>query len=397
MSWRYEGAQALGYVYFGDEPSRRAANFAAAQKEFPGLVFWPRTAACAGAEVLFEMRIDGAAESIRMPLLFVDNTTAGFPEVIAEVVRYYNGLESTPVKQTASTVVAGRVRWDQGGAMRRYASETQSGEASLLSQQWVVGAEGRARPGRPIVVAGPWSPDPLADQNNDHSITPVMNAADQPPFYPRLRAATVRVQSFERLAGRQVQSSTARYLPRYLRYGYEPTRNETFLSLLSEDEKSIRLDFSGSGVPPAGDRGGGVGQPNLTVNAMSRKHGPTLLSAAQLNQAIGGSSPRIRLASADAQYARSAALGDTSTSQIVEGLLGGAMILGLKLTDLISAAELATEANHPELKETLEYGAAAAQGAADNIRAKLRDIVKKFEDDISAKDKRVDIRALLSL
>jgi hypothetical protein len=370
---------------------------AGTEKEFPGLIFWPRTAACAGAEVLFEMRIDGAAESIRTPLLFIDNAAAVISDVIADVVRYYNGLESNPVKQTASTVVARRVRWDQGGAMRRYASETQSGEASLLSQEWVVGAEGRARQGNAIAIPGPWSPDPLADQNNDHVITAVMNAADQPPFYPRLRAATVRVQSFERLAGRQVQPSTARYLPRYLRYGYEPTRNETFLSLLSEDENSIRLDFSGGGVPPAGDRGGGVGQPNLTVNAMSRKRGPTLLSPAQLDQAIGGTRLRIRFASADARYAQSDAPDGTTVSQTVSALLGGAKILGLNLTDLVSAADLADEANHPELKETLEYGAAAVQGAADSIRAKLRDLVEDFEDAISSKGKQVDIRALISL
>jgi hypothetical protein len=361
--------------------------------ELKGLVFWPRTSACRGAEVKFEVRIDGAADSIFMPLLFLDNTAVADPTVVSEVVRYYNALDPDPTNLTSSEST--KARWNQGGAIRRYAIETKSGEASLLSLQWIVGAEGGSRPGAWTALE-PSELDELADQNNDYGITPVMNAADQPAFYPRLRAATVRLQSFERLVGHQVPPVTARYLPRYLRNDFQ-SENDTFMLLQRGTDKSITLMFSGENkdTPASGDRGGGVGQPNLTVDAISRKVGPTLLPRPEtgVRHAELPRFPRIRLASADPRVAQFVAQGSMAGPGALPSVLQNATILGLPLLDLVGAIPMD---DHPKLRETLDFAGALDDTSAEIVK-KLRDLLADFNEELNKKANGISIGALLPL
>lgn len=371
--------------------------------ELAGLVFWPRTGNCRGSEVRFEFRIDGSAETVHAPLIFVDNVTVddSKTDALANVVKYYNSLEANPTVNAA--VESSQARWSHGGAIRRYAPEQKANEASLLSMQWVVGAEGR-RPSRaaqnPVLAS--LDPDVISAENVDHGNTPVLAAAEQPPFYPRLRSAVVRPQSFERLAGRQTRPLIARYLPQYLMAGFNwDEKKETFLSLSYEGGADVDLRFSGGDAPPTGDRGGGVGQPHLSVNALSRKFGPTRLDGTKTatKAAILNGPKPIRLASlAGPMMAQTSTSQPAGSGDSLKELLKGAKILGLPMVDLVTGLGVDL---HPILRETTDFGLAGAgdafKGALSALKNALIKIVKEFDQTITNKSKEVNLKALLTL
>lgn len=63
-----------------------------ATADFPGLVFWPRTALTEDADIQFDFSIEG--RTAHLPLIFVDNTAAQETIVLAALVKYYNGIKS---------------------------------------------------------------------------------------------------------------------------------------------------------------------------------------------------------------------------------------------------------------------------------------------------------------
>jgi hypothetical protein len=354
------------------------------------LVFWPRTGACLGAEVKFEIRFDGAGEGVFVPLLFVDNLAANNRDLMPRLVGYYNALVPDPANVKPDSPV--QSQWDHGGAVRRYAAETKAGEASLLTLQWVVGAEGGAlTPGSGTSDGDP-GPDELALRNTNYRISDVMNGADQPPFYPRLRAATVRLQSFERLVGQPMLPVTAQYLARYARFDFEKEQNWTFMRLM-RDKAPFTLSFSGDKAA-SGDHGGGVGQPNLTVNAFSRDVGPTRLPGPPAGSSRAALSPHslVRIASLDLQLAALSAQAPAAAND-PRALLEKATILGLPLIDLIGSIP---PQDRPSLRETVDFGN-QVKNIADTIIGQLRGFLDRFNKEINQQVNGVDLGALLQL
>lgn len=354
-----------------------------------GLVFWPRTRACRGAEVNFEVRIDGSSESVSTPLLFVDSLAV--QSSLKDVVAYYNLLHRDPAKLAGKSDDT-RAIWNHGGAMRRYAAEEKSGETSLMSLKWLIGAEGLygadAKAAKDKAHSS-CEADHLAAGNSNFDVSPVLAAADQPPFYPRLRSAEVRVQSFERLVGRPTPPVIASYLPNYVSDDFAGAQASAFLRLHDENAEPILLDFSGGNLPPAGNRGGGVSQPNLKVNAFSRADGPTYLDAASKCQPAEAIS---------ATPAAAAVLADAATTASkkgapsIEDLLGNSKILGLNLIDLVGLLG----AEHPRLQETLEYGAGAANNDFESVSETLRGSLVNFLRAFNKEQKEKDVALLMS-
>jgi hypothetical protein len=139
----------------------------------PGLAFWPRVNETNEGLVKFDFTIDGAATS--MPLIFVDNIAAT------------NGASMKALVETYR-------RWDDWTATRRtaalrhqnirFADETKTGDCTLKTESILVSVHGRLQP----TPTGPWNGDLTL-----YDTTAILEGAEQPPFYPSMEKATVRL------------------------------------------------------------------------------------------------------------------------------------------------------------------------------------------------------------
>lgn len=255
----------------GPGPNGRISNYRlpdgpeGSAYNFKGLVFWPRTGKAQGREVRFKLELEGSAAAIEVPLIFVDNRAAHDPGTIAALCNYY-GLLSTDKKPWPSASADEQlVQVLHGGVERRYAEEKQRGTTGYETIAWILGAEGRA-------------PKPASAVNNHFEMDPLMEGADQPPFYPYIRRSQVRIKQLERLSGGAAQPVWARYVDDYRLHGFGAPKAdaqpadpkpqnpaEVFFELLDDAE----LSFDNSG-----DRSGGIAKPNVPITALSRSNGP---------------------------------------------------------------------------------------------------------------------------
>lgn len=330
-----------------------------------GLAFWPRTGPKLGNEVQFEYEVVGQPGTMQVPLIFLDNTAAHDPATVEAAISYY---QRTVTPDTGLKTVTMR------GASRRYAPEREPGSATFETARWVLGVRGRVdRPASPYAIDG------------------AMEGADQPPFYPYMREAHLRLGSVQRFSGRSDDLVVASFDPLYTHaalsrnanpaqsylavHGYLPKkRGEWFNGAL----EPARLDITG-----VGDRSGGVCQPNQLIIAMSL-----------INGTIGGQAALDRpLLSADAgdppPSAPPGALVATppgfdapAPNTARSGVLSGAdffpsdaRLLGLlSLSDLIKTALYATA---PRLVETLAVAEDEANAQLAALLTKLRDVIKQ--------------------
>ncbi len=214
--------------------------------KYNGLVFWPRIGKGEGNEVIFEFRKDEDEQAIAAPFIFVDNVAAHEPKTVKALLDYYRGLPDGHRLRRAS----------HGSVRRRYAPSLKDGETDFDTQSWNLSATGR------------FIDDPTLGQVESFRVDGVMEGADQPPYYPVMRTANIKVQSIDRLIGRSAGSMTVAINELYARYGFSPDQNpsELFLDVLSP---AIQMDFSGGG-----DAVGGLAKPNARLVALSRKFGP---------------------------------------------------------------------------------------------------------------------------
>jgi hypothetical protein len=240
-----------GAVYFSD----------AAGHILPGLCFWPRTARFKGADVRFEFQIDRDGGSVTMPLIFADNTAVENAGTMTALTRYYNRPENRGLRTV-----------EHNGAPRRYATEAKEGEATYETVNWVLRAEGR-RSTR-LLDGGA---ETIRLLNDDFLMDALLRGADQPPFYPMLEQARLRLRQVAKMTGRPVQEAVVAYDVSYVIKGFEPRGDGTgpespnvLLAVLGGDSnpKPV-LDYGSNG-----QRGGGIGRPETLIVALSPTHGP---------------------------------------------------------------------------------------------------------------------------
>nr|KZA99872.1 hypothetical protein A4A59_20840 [Rhizobium leguminosarum] len=227
----------------------------------PGLAFWPKTDITRNGFYRFEVTIDGTPTSL--PMIFVDNIAATTAESLKAAVDHYNGLISAPHRKLAI-----------GGLKIDYAPNSKSGEAQFETSEINIRAHGRVR----SVTAESW--EGQLEELANFETTPVLEGAGQPPFYPMLEKAVIRLGSVEKLSGGNPKPIEAQYDGHYILYGFpkDPVAKglpeltpesanpkEVFLNL----RDPISLDMGGNG-----DRAGGIARPNSHLIAISRKFGP---------------------------------------------------------------------------------------------------------------------------
>jgi|GEM_PF-6719579 len=293
--------------------------------------FWPRitkTGSTETVDVIWEYLIDGDPNPVRSPLLFVNNGAATSSAQVAGLVKAYNETvdQNITVPRQAVGITYPAVeqnlrRATLGGKLRRYAESDLPNQTSFETTEWHLAAEGRNLP------------DPSAAFTMDA----YMNGQDQPPFYPLLEKAQIRVQSIERLSGEPNVSVWVRPADVYVENGFANNDLEIFLHVLDQITFDLARDTSS---------GGGLANPKIEVGYLT-KQGPISAAVAQAARL----SPAAR------------ARPITARSDVNLAVRPDATLLGMiRLVDLLPAGY------KPKIVET-------AVTAVDNLVPVLRDAV----------------------
>lgn len=243
----------------------------------PGLVFWPRVRAREGGEVNFELQIDSRGARTRLPLIFVDNTAANDERTMKVLTEeYYNHLKPDP-KDANKTIVDPRRILQLGGSKRRYAPESEPDGTSFETRQWVIEAEGREKE-IPLILDTKRN---IKFTNSNFDFGALLQGVDQPPFYPVMANAEMRIAQLDRLLGRTTEHVTVRFDPEYQAFAFpeddrlkKPGNNDSKEAAAKTD---VYLDFLNAvQLDPgaAGDRIGGAVRPKTPLVALSRSRGP---------------------------------------------------------------------------------------------------------------------------
>jgi hypothetical protein len=370
----------------------------------PGLVFWPRTARVSGAEVRFEALLDNAF--VRLPLIFVDNTAAHDPDVISDLVKYYKTIPSPDTSTTDFTDVRASEHLrtvDFAGQSLRYSEELKPGSATHRTLFWTLTASGGVNSPPATGVSsgegGAATSDIAWQGDNTAYDDPLLEGADQPPFYPALETARIRLDQIERMTAREVVVGLARFDGYYVANGFAappdqaqdgksaPTRNANSVNHL-EIYLNL-LNFVPFRMGAAGDRSGGLFRPESTVVALSRLRGP--IGGSQrpsagpaLTTVVGDytdATAEATVPSVLSEGARRKAYDSFFTNSSPPGTSPlDTKLLGIvKLGDLLKYVGKLKPPNEglPQLRELVSYGAADTLASGQAIRSSIIDPLNK--------------------
>lgn len=360
-----------------------------------GLVFWPRTARFDGAEVEFDMQVQGAATQAR--LIFVDNVAANRAELMDKLVDYYNNHQTSPDKCTSQNdelVPLEPLRHlrtlDLRGQTLRYCDEIRPGSASHKTLAWTLKATGCTGVTPSLNKTNqridPW--EGLVERYDD----PMLEGVDQPPFFPAIETARIRIDQVERLTNGAPRTVVAQFDGWYLKNGFEADRItgdrdslEIYLNIVSK----LTMDMGSNG-----DRSGGVMRPAGRVIALSRQRGPL---NGQLDKdpmcgktysVTGADGFPISPPTSQNGGAKNASGGsEERTKTAFKKFFKKGEGLDTKILGLVSISELLEHFNVREaasdlpcLRDAVEYGVGGIESAAAVIRTEvilpLNDVVK---------------------
>jgi len=267
-----------------------------------GLVFWPRTARVQEANVRFELDLDG--KKTDMPLLFVDNVAANDPATLKGISDYYNTLDAPDttavVKETRDTTAIGKTTENRkpyeplrhlrtvglSAEKHAYAPEQKSGTASIETDLWTLIATGKTNRATAPSTTQAKTGDAATNEwthffDFDYDFDPVLQGADQPPFYPAVQVARVRARQTEQLIGQALPPLRAVLEPHYIRNGLtDPKKEDARLEGNQSEIFLAFLDQVSQDMGSRGDQGGGVFRQAGVLAGMSRKRGLLTQSAA---------------------------------------------------------------------------------------------------------------------
>ncbi|ESX86266.1 hypothetical protein [Mesorhizobium sp. LNJC403B00] len=249
----------------------------------PGLAFWPQTAMTDEARFRFEFLLDGRRS--KMPLIFVDRIAAKNKTSLNALLRYYRDLD----EEKGRTALL-------GGQTLRFAESVKEGDTSFSTDRIVLSVDGRAS------GDGSWE-----GRNDLMTNTGVLEGADQPPFYPALSSADIRLEQAENMSGAGIGRVKVRFDGSYVRGGFPPRQAAEPQSKAAKQDgaeqqaNQARADNAAEvflyvdmatppkmSMGPNGNQSGGVGRPNMDIVALSRSKG---ILGAQPGQAIYQSDP----------------------------------------------------------------------------------------------------------
>lgn len=238
----------------------------------PGLAFWPRTDITEKGLYHFEVTIDGTPTSL--PMIFVDNIAATTPASLKAVADHYNGnLPGDHNAPLRARLVKNRTL-PIGGRKIDFAPNSKSGEAQFETDEIAIRAHGRSL----VADSTKWTGD-LEGKDNFLS-TGVLQGAGQPPVYPAMERARIRLGAVERMGGSGPQPVDVQYDGHYVLYGFTEDNVARGLDLpqgTNSNPKEVFLNLRSAltfGMGGNGDRSGGIARPESHIVAISRSKGP---------------------------------------------------------------------------------------------------------------------------
>ncbi|WP_222298368.1 hypothetical protein [Rhizobium leguminosarum] len=233
----------------------------------PGLAFWPRTDVTDQGVFRFPITFDGSATEL--PMLFLDNIAATSEESVRAACQHYNAV--TIEGDDAGTRPAYTRTLRFAGRKVDYAPNSRSGEAQFETEKLVVRAQGR--------VIGPSAVGWIGEleELDNFKTSGALEGAGQPPFYPAMEYADIRLGPVERMTGGRATAVSVQYDGNYVRYGFTGESEADPPSLNDANPRDIFLVLRGVhqlNMGENGDRSGGIARPNSFVVAISRSKGP---------------------------------------------------------------------------------------------------------------------------
>lgn len=389
----------------------------------PGLAFWPRTDVTERGLISFEFILDGNVTSL--PLIFVDNIASTNPESVKALCEYYNESDRLPRRTIA-----------MNGQRVRYAAENKPGDTHLATDKIVIAAHGRVKN-----VDSAWK-----GELTNFAPSGLLEGAEQPPFYPNMDYATVRLEQVERFSGGARITADVQYDGHYLKHGFAKDADSSAVresNTINPLEVYLNLRrTAGLNMGTSGDRAAAIGRPNANIVAISRTKGvlggdgdvfveekggagkklsdPTLIDGKEKDQVVKPGGNGSNIVSLAAHFDQAVARGDSppdsadrneiekakNTLKILKGYFSGeAKLLGtIAIKDLLQLLNLPSpEEAMPELKETLEYGSAllrdveeAAGDVANDVRTRvlipLQTSVQRLDQEWQDLDKKLQER-----
>jgi len=342
-------------------------------------VFWPKlvlppAGASPDVDATFKWSLDDNPTPVESRLIFVENGAAGNAATMAQLVAYYRSLDRTDQARRAEFF----------GSRQRYAPADNSGkEVAFDTDHWVLGVQGRQNP-----AVGTGQPAEIFD------LDARMNGADQPPFYPRVERAHIKLQTLEHLLGRNLGVAEVAYNAVYKAVGFDSVQNraEIYLQVYGPN---VDLDPAANGLKGSA---GTVANPSARLAALSRRLGPVggtgdagVAPAPQLmHGSLKGLAPARRrraLASQQSQddptpfdFSKALDKGTFDPSQFM-GQLGSAKLLGIvPLSEVVKAVAIDADRAAPQVIETLQYAAGEAGGSVVDA---LKTVASKLGDPLN--------------
>lgn len=403
-----------------------------------GLAFWPRTAKLPAANVRFELDLDGTLTDL--PLLFVDNVAANDAATLKALATYYNNAINSPdpldagEDQVPFDPLEHLRTLDMGGGKRRYAAEKETGSASCETQLWTLCATGLQSHAALSQQVAKSKAKVWAHEDDLFRSDPLLQGADQPPFYPALESCRIRARQAERLIGGPLTPDPNVELqdPRFLRATFDGHYIQYGLPAASGAEGPVDYALQGNvaetylamidqprlGMGDKGDQAGGVYRPSGHVVGLSRNRGvltwaapiwdkslsldcARLLSVAGAFE-IGVPVPQPKTGGDDAKpSSQLAALCTEAPAVVIDPKVaktikdaqklysdivdGNAKILGLvSIKDLFEFIQKLDppKTGMPKLAEQAQYGAKEVQSAIGQVDDAVGDALSKLDETV---------------
>ncbi len=201
----------------------------------------------------------GLASEFTAPVVFVPEVMAFAPlqVTVGNVITKWNTVPVTDLQARPF-----------GGQRVNFAEIAPKADTALQANRITFGAEGR--------IGGT-------------SLTS-LQLVDQPPFYPTVSAADVRLAAAEQVKGGQIDAPTIKIAQTYIDNGFmSPNIGQIYAEIVSSP---VDLSFTA-------DKSGGVMTPNMSIRGMSRGLGPvgdtSLLQGGMFDPStfFAGSNPKI--------------------------------------------------------------------------------------------------------
>ncbi|SFU14112.1 hypothetical protein [Mesorhizobium sp. YR577] len=244
-----------------NETSPIALNGRVFLGDAPGLAFWPRTDITEHGLCKFEIAIDGAPTAL--PMIFLDNVAATSRKALKKAADLYNGnlAETVEDKDLADRLKGYRTLILQGHKID-YVPSSKAGEAQFETETMHIRVHGRLL----APTTESWTGE--LEGADNYATTGVLEGASQPPFYPSLEYATIRLGAVERMSGSGKKPADVQFDGHYVLYGLKgdaTPRGHPAPEGKKANPKQIFLDVRDEPLHHTmddnGDRSGGIARP----------------------------------------------------------------------------------------------------------------------------------------